>query len=48
MAAQTATPVLSGFLMDHFGLTVLFPYATVFVFLAVVTMLLVKHGDAKK
>jgi MFS family permease len=47
MAAQTATPMLSGFLMDQMGMTVLFPYATVFVGLAFVTMLLVKHGDCK-
>ena len=47
MAAQTATPMLSGFLMDQMGMTVLFPYAAVFVGLAFVTMLLVKHGDSK-
>ena len=45
MAAQTATPMLSGFLMDQMGMTVLFPYATIFVGLAFVTMMLVKHGD---
>ena len=47
MAAQTVTPMFSGFLMDQMGMTVLFPYATVFVALAFVTMFLVKHGDAK-
>lgn len=47
MAAQTITPMLSGFLMDQMGMTVLFPYAAVFVALAFVTMLLVRHGDAK-
>ena len=47
MAAQTATPMISGFLMDQMGMTVLFPYATVFVALAFVTMLLVRHGDSK-
>ena len=47
MAAQTVTPMLSGFLMDQMGMTVLFPYAAIFVALAFVTMLLVKHGDAK-
>lgn len=47
MAAQTLTPLLSGFLMDHIGLTSLFPYATVFVILAFVTMLMVHHGDNK-
>ena len=47
MAAQTATPMLSGFLMDQMGMTVLFPYAAIFVGLAFVTMMLVKHGDSK-
>lgn len=45
MAAQTLTPLLSGFLMDHVGMTSLFPYATVFVALAFFTMLMVRHGD---
>ena len=47
MAAQTVTPMLSGFLMDKMGMRVLFPYAAIFVALAFVTMLLVRHGDAK-
>ena len=47
MAAQTVTPMLSGFLMDRLGMTALFPYATVFVVLAFVTMLFVMHGDNK-
>ena len=47
MSAQIATPMLSGLLMDNMGMTVLFPYAAIFVALAFVTMLLVKHGDAK-
>ena len=47
MAAQTITPMLSGFLMDQMGMTVLFPYATIFAGLAFVTMLFVRHGDAK-
>lgn len=46
MAAQTATPLLSGFLMDNLGMKVMFPYATVFAGLAIVTMLFVKHGDS--
>ena len=33
--------------MDSFGLRALFPYASVFVALAFVTMLFVKHGDSK-
>ena len=47
MAAQTLTPMLSGVLMDKLDMTVLFPYAAIFVALAFVTMLLVRHGDAK-
>ena len=47
MAAQTATPMISGFLMDQMGMTVLFPYAAVFTGLAFVTMFLTRHGDAK-
>ena len=47
MAAQTLTPILSGFLMDKSSLTALFPYATLFVALAFLTMLFVKHGDSK-
>ncbi|MCM1194542.1 MAG: MFS transporter [Firmicutes bacterium] len=48
MAAQVVTPILSGALMDAFGtMRILFPYATIFVALAFVTMFFVKHGDAK-
>ena len=47
MSAQIVTPMLSGVLMDQFGMTTLFPYAAVFVALAFVTMLLVRHGDSK-
>ena len=47
MAAQIATPMLSGVLMDKMGMTVLFPYAAIFAALAFVTMSMVKHGDAK-
>ena len=47
MAAQIATPMVSGFLMDHMGMTILFPYAAIFAALAFVTMSMVKHGDAK-
>ena len=47
MAAQTLTPLLSGWLMDNVADTVLFPYAAVFVALAIVTMLFVTHGDNK-
>ncbi len=47
MAAQTATPLLSGFLMDNLGMKIMFPYAAVFSGLAFVTMMLVRHGDSK-
>jgi MFS family permease len=47
MAAQVLTPILSGFLMDAFGLKILFPYAAAFVACAFVTMLFVRHGDNK-
>ncbi len=47
MAAQAITPTLSGIFMDNVSLTTLFPYATIFVALAFVTMLFVRHGDNK-
>lgn len=47
MAAQTVTPIFSGFLMDKFGMRILFPYAAVFAGCAIITMLFVKHGDSK-
>ena len=47
MTAQIITPMFSGMLMDTMGMTVLFPYAAIFVALAFVTMSLVRHGDAK-
>ena len=46
MAAQIATPILSGAFLTYIGMTTLFPYAAVFVCLAFVTMLCVHHGDA--
>jgi len=47
MAAQVITPIFSGFLMDKMGMTVLFPYAVIFVALAFFTMLMVRHGDSR-
>ena len=48
MAAQIITPILSGYLFDYFGsYDVLFPYAVFFTFLALITMLFVRHGDNK-
>ncbi len=45
MAAQTLTPLISGVFMDKVSMTTLFPYGCVFVLLAFVTMIFVKHGD---
>ena len=47
MAAQVATPMISGYLMDQMGMTVLFPYAAVFAGLAFVSMIFVRHGDGR-
>lgn len=47
MAAQVITPILSGALMDAINMSVLFPYATIFVVLSFVTMFFVKHGNAQ-
>ena len=46
MAAQVVTPILSGVFLD-INFRTLFPYAAIFVALAFVTMLFVRHGDAK-
>ena len=46
MAAQTLTPILSGALLD-WNMRSLFPYGCVFVLLAFVTMLGVRHGDSR-
>lgn len=57
MAAQIATPLLSGLLIDIFngilgsqsaGMRVLFPYSAFFLVLAAVAMIFVKHGDASE
>jgi len=47
MSAQIITPMLAGFLLRNVGYTVLFPYAAFFVAMSFVTMLFVRHGDAK-
>ena len=47
MAAQVFTPVFSGYLLEHISYKTLFPYAFIFSVLAFLTMLLVKHGDAR-
>lgn len=47
MTAQIATPILAGALLEHISCMTLFPYCAVFVTLSFVTMLFVRHGDAK-
>ncbi len=47
MAAQALTPTVSGIFMDKIDMTTLFPYATIFVILSFVTMLVTRHGDNK-
>lgn len=47
MSAQILTPILSGFFLEHFSYTTLFPYAAIFMAIAFCTMLMVKHGDVK-
>ena len=47
MIAQVLTPVLAGALLEHVSYMTLFPYCAVFVLLAFVTMLFVRHGDTK-
>jgi MFS family permease len=46
MTAQTLTPIISGVFLD-IKMTSLFPYATIFVSLSFITMLLVRHGDSR-
>ena len=50
MAAQIATPLLSGVLIDvfrnSFGMRILFPYAAVFLVLSLVSIIFVRHGEA--
>lgn len=47
MAAQTITPIISGYLLEYVGYWTLFPYAATCVILAFITMSNVKHGDNK-
>ena len=47
MSAQIITPILAGTLMRQVSYQILFPYAAFFVALSFVTMLFVRHGDAK-
>ena len=45
MAAQTATPIISGWLLENVGYQTLFPYAALMVALSFLTISLSKHGD---
>lgn len=47
MTAQIFTPILSGFLLENISYRTLFPYALLFSVLAFVTMIQVRHGDAR-
>lgn len=47
MTAQIVTPICAGALLEHVSCLTLFPYCACFVLLSFVTMLFVRHGDAK-
>ena len=47
MAAQVITPIVSGYLLQYVGYDTLFPYAAVFIALAIVPVSLAKHGDSR-
>ena len=47
MAAQVVTPIVSGFLLQYVGYDTLFPYAALFIGLAIIPISLAKHGDSK-
>lgn len=47
MSAQILTPIISGALLENVSYSTLFPYAVVFSFASLCTMLMVKHGDSK-
>ncbi|MEN6593653.1 MAG: MFS transporter [Clostridiaceae bacterium] len=47
MAAQVITPIVSGYLLQYVGYNTLFPYAAVFVALAIIPVAMTKYGDSK-
>lgn len=47
MSAQILTPIISGVLLEKISYATLFPYAVIFSFASLCTMLMVKHGDSK-
>ena len=47
MSSQILTPIVSGALLEYVSYRTLFPYAIIFSFASLCTMLVVKHGDSK-
>ena len=47
MAAQIATPMVSGWLIELTGYHLLFPYAAAMAGISFITMMLTRHGDSK-
>ena len=47
MSAQIATPIVSGWLLEHVGYHTLFPYAALMVAASFVTISLTRHGDSR-
>lgn len=47
MAAQIATPIISGWLLEHVGYQTLMPYAAFMVACSFVTISLTRHGDSR-
>ena len=47
MAAQVVTPIVSGYLLQYVGYDTLFPYAAVFILLAILPISLTEYGDSK-
>lgn len=47
MSAQAITPMLAGLVMDNISNKGLFVYSAIFIALAIVLMLFVRHGDSK-
>ena len=47
MAAQVVTPIVSGYLLQYVGYDTLFPYAAVFIALAIIPVSLTKYDDSK-
>jgi uncharacterized membrane protein len=48
MGAQVVTSILIGAVTGWLGMKALFPYAALFMLVAFVLMIFVKHGDAVK